>query len=90
MSGEQLALAIVALFGSALALIRASLGQQKSVTERFVAYLEQSSREILDNNRRLTQAVDALGTGVRENTLLIRSVAESLKAPRGGGHEFDD
>jgi hypothetical protein len=64
--------------GSAFALMRLALTQHKSLTDRFVGYVETSAGRQDETLRGLKSSVDALRDGVRENTQVVRRIAERL------------
>jgi len=67
---------LVGLAGSAFALTRISLNQQKAVVERFGGFLEQSLRRQEATNERLAAAVGELAHGVQANNRLLERLAE--------------
>ena len=67
---------VVGLAGSAFALTRISLTQQKAIVERFSGFLEQSVRRQEATNERLATAVSELAHGVQTNTRLLEKLIE--------------
>lgn len=74
---------LIALLGSfvgaAFALVRLALTQQRSLTERFVGFLEESLRRQEESTENFEAALESLSSNVRENSALISRVAERMK-----------
>ncbi len=77
-------LELLALLGSfvatAFALVRHALGQHRSMTERFVGFLESSLRRQEQVNAQFESALEQLTVNVRENSALLSRVAERIHA----------
>lgn len=73
--------------GSAFALVRMALAQNRAMMEGFVRYLEGSLRHQEEVNSRLTEAVDSLRDNVRENMILLSRIAERLNMTPEDRHE---
>jgi uncharacterized membrane protein YccC len=75
---------LLALLGSfvagAFALLRLALTQQRSLTERFVAFLEELVRRQEEASSNFEGALETLSANVRENSALVSRVAERLNA----------
>lgn len=73
---------IVALLGSfvasAFALVRYAMNQNRSILDRFMAFLEKATYRQETINGRFQQALENLGANVRENSILLARVAERL------------
>ncbi len=64
---------------SAFALVRLALAQQRAVTDRFVGFLEESLRRQDETVDGFREALSALNCGLRENSQILRRVAERLQ-----------
>ncbi|MBV6458961.1 MAG: hypothetical protein HONBIEJF_02100 [Fimbriimonadaceae bacterium] len=73
---------LVAILGAAVAssfaLVRMSLGQHRSLIDRFVSFLETGMKRSDRANERIAAAVDALGETVRENTAVISRLTDRM------------
>ncbi|MCW5937454.1 MAG: hypothetical protein KIT11_09130 [Fimbriimonadaceae bacterium] len=84
---HELFVVLGAFVASSFAVVRLALGQQRAVSDRFMAYLEAETVRQSVAMENLRQAVERLSDGVRENTLLTRQLAEWLQVstPIGRG-----
>ncbi|HEY0867646.1 MAG TPA: hypothetical protein VGE01_09710 [Fimbriimonas sp.] len=71
-----------AFVGSAFALVRFALTQNKAVTDRFVTYLEQALSRQEEVNAGFKSAIDGLTLNVRENSALLQKLAERMGVER--------
>lgn len=83
---HELITVLAAFLASAVAVLRLTLNQTKGFTERLVQFLEESLNRQDETIRGFCTAVERLDSGVRENTVLVRHVAEWLQVstPLGG------
>lgn len=77
MNAELVAI-LGAAMASAFALVRMSLGQHRSLIDRFVSFLESGMKRSDSAHERIANAVDALGETVRENTAVISRLTERM------------
>ncbi len=77
MSVELLAL-LGSFVASAFALVRYAMNTNRSLMDRFVAFLEGAHRRQEKVNERFQSTLDRLGDNVRENSALIARVAERI------------
>lgn len=64
--------------GSAFALVRFALGQNKALTDRFVTYLETALCRQEEVNAGFKAAIDGLTANVRANSAVLQKVAERI------------
>lgn len=77
MSFDVQLLALLGSFiGAAFALLRLMLTQQRSLTERFVGFLEESLRRQEEATTNFEAALESLACNVRENSALVARLAE--------------
>jgi hypothetical protein len=80
-------IALLASFvATSYALVRLVLFQQKATVDRFVTYLEQALERQEEINSCFQPALEELTVCVRENSLLLGSIAERLSI--GGSKEI--
>lgn len=77
MTGEIVAL-VGSLIASAFALVRYAMTQNRSLLDRFVAFLERSGERRESVDAGFQSALERLGENVRENSALLARVAERL------------
>ncbi len=79
MSPHELIPTLAGFLAAALAVLRLTVSQSKAFTERLLAFFEHSLTRQDESIDCLSAAVTELNQGVRENTLLVRQVAEWLQ-----------
>ncbi len=76
---------IAALLGSFLAssfaLVRYAMAQNRTLLDRFVAFLEDALKRQEQVNDRFGSALERLGENVRENSAFLARVSERLGIP---------
>lgn len=84
---HELITVLAGFLAAAFAVLRLTLNQTRGFTERLVQFFEESLARHDETVRGFSRAVDRLEDGVRENTLLVRNMAEWLQVstPVGGG-----
>lgn len=65
--------------GTAFALVRYSLNQNRAMTERFVSFLEASILRQEGINTGFRAAIEALSESVRENSQVLARMAERIQ-----------
>lgn len=64
--------------GASFALIRYAMAQHRTMTDRFVTFLETSLRRQEEVNARFQSALEGLTENVRENSTLLARLAERV------------
>lgn len=70
--------ALAAFAGGAFALVRFALTQARTITERFVGYLEDALKRQEAINERFEHTIAQLSESVRENSALLARVVERM------------
>jgi hypothetical protein len=78
MPWQELLAVLASFVGTAFGLIRYALNLNRSMTDRFVTFLEGSIRRQEDINRGFQEAIDQLAISVKENSHLMARIAERL------------
>jgi hypothetical protein len=78
MSAELAAL-VGSFIASAFALVKYAMNQNRSILDRFVQFLQQTTDRQERVNEQFQRAMDQLGANVRENSILLARVAERLE-----------
>ncbi len=76
--GSELAMLLGGVVAGVLALSRLIIGQQRALVDQFVRFVETSSRHLDESQKEVASAIRALSEGTRENTTLLRHLAEQL------------
>lgn len=75
----ELLTVIGSFIGTAFAIIRLVMAQNRAMTERFVSFLEQSIRRQESINEGFREAIEKLTTCVGENSHILNRLSERLK-----------